>query len=101
MANPGGVLQYPLLSRLSDQGRKGGIKILTLHNFSFIWTTMARGAFSLRELVRRADFENSARWCVVSELGAIRFPVVWGDSRGFVPINRGPGRQRGSLDRAS
>ena len=62
---------------------------------------MARGAFSLWELVRRADFENSARWCVVSELGAIRFPVVWGDSRGFVPINRGPGRQRGSLDRAS
>ncbi|RVX00704.1 hypothetical protein CK203_030386 [Vitis vinifera] len=33
---------------------------------------MARGAFSLRELVRRANFENSARWCVVSELGAIR-----------------------------
>ena len=52
---------------------------------------MARGIFSLWELVRRADFENSARWCVVSELGAIRFLVVWGDSRGFVPINRGPG----------
>ena len=37
---------------------------------------MARGAFSLRELVRRANFENSAQWCVVSELGAIRFLVV-------------------------
>ena len=39
---------------------------------------MARGVFSLWELVRRADFENSARWCVVLELRAIGFPVVWG-----------------------
>ena len=31
--------------------------------------------------MRRADFENSTKWCVVSELGAIRFPVVWGISR--------------------
>ena len=37
---------------------------------------MARGIFSLWELMRRVDFENSARWCVVSELGAIGFPVV-------------------------
>ena len=46
---------------------------------------MTRGVFSLRELVRRADFENSASWCVVSGLGAIRFPVVWGNTWGFVP----------------
>ena len=70
----------PVLSFLSDPGRKGGIKMLSLQNFSFIWRSVACGVLSLWEPVRRADFENSARWCVVSELGAIDFPIVWGPS---------------------
>ena len=76
----GRIPQCPLLYHMSGPVRKDGIKMLSLQNFSFIWKPMARGVFSLWELVRRADFENSARWCVVLELGAIGFPVVWGIS---------------------
>ena len=80
MADLGGILQCPLLSRLSDPGRKSGIKMLSLQNFSFTGRSVSRGVLSLWEPVRHADFENSARWCVVLELGAIEFPVVWGFS---------------------
>ena len=90
MADSGGILQCPLLCHMSGPVRKGGIKMLSLQNFFFIWKPMARGTFSLWELVRHAYFENSTMVC------RFRTWCDWvscylGFFRGFVPINRGLG----------
>lgn len=44
---------------------------------------MTRVVFLLGELVRRVDFESCTKRCVISELGAIMLPAVWGEG-GFL-----------------
>ena len=59
----GGVLQCPLLYRLSDPVRKCGIKLLPSQNCLSFWNVMPRGASSPRVFTMCAVLENRQAMC--------------------------------------
>lgn len=89
MANLGGVPQYPILYRLSDPGKKDGIKLLSSKKLSLIlecnamWRFLIKGIYNAcrpRKLSGGVSFRNLVRF------GSLSFGI----SRDSAPINSGP-----------